>query len=188
MSVTIHGDTGVSKVQDGVVETADLASSVKLGKVLQVVSTLFSAQGSTTITTSDTATNPEITHTITPVGSGSKFLIDVRWFGECADAQNVATHIHRNGARINEASSVNYHGLSMATQSYEGESNDASTPEILTLSTLDTTGSTAGVAIIYALRFSGNTNITLWTNRCFTAPVNEYESGVSEIIIMEIGA
>jgi hypothetical protein len=188
MSVTINGDTGVSKVQDGAVESADLAASVKLGKVLQVVSTLFTAQGSTTITTSDTATNPAITHTITPIGNGSKFRIDIRWFGETTEAENATAHVHRNGARINEANSSNNHGLSMVTLTYGAGSNNDSTPEMLTLSTLDTTGSTAGVAITYALRFSAASSNTMWTNRCFGPLVNYYETGVSEIIIMEIGA
>ena len=158
------------------------------GKVLQVVSTLFAAQGSTTITTADTSTIPAITHTITPLGTGSKFLINVRWFGETIDADSVVAHICRNSARINEANTLNYHGLSMSTQTYGAGNNNDSTPDILTLTTLDTTGSTAGTAITYELKFSGPGSNTVWTNRCFGAPQNGYETGISEIIITEIGA
>ena len=158
------------------------------GGVLQVVSSRFSAQGSTTITTSDTSTNPAIAQTITPIGTGSSFLITVRWFGEADSGWNMVAHIHRGGVRINEASTLNYHGLSVATQSYGGGGNDDSTPEILTFSTFDNTGSTAGAPITYNLTFSADTNRTMWTNRCFGAPTSGKESGISEIIIMEIGA
>ena len=156
--------------------------------VLQVVSSRFSAQGLTTITTSDTSTNPAITHTITPIGTNSKFLINVRWFGEADATWDIVAHIHRAGARINEANTLSYHGLSMATQSHGSGVNNESTPEILTISTLDETGSTAGVPITYGLKFSGATNQGMYTNRCANAPAIINETGISEIIIMEIGA
>jgi len=158
------------------------------GTVLQVVSTTISAQGSTTITTADTTPNPSIGMSITPKGNNSLFRIDVRWFGEAANIQDIVAHIHRDGSRINEANTLNYHGLSMATQTYGVAANNDSTPEILTLSTLDKTGSTAGVPINFKLMFSSYTNFTMWTNRCFGAAGNAYETGISEIIITEIGA
>jgi len=74
MAVTIDGTTGVSLVQDGVVTAADLASSVSLGKVLQVVSAVnnnYQEVSSTTYT--DTAT----TASITPSATSSKILIIV---------------------------------------------------------------------------------------------------------------
>jgi len=158
------------------------------GTVLQVVSTTVSAQGSTTITTADTTPNPSIDLNITPKGNNSLFRIDVRWFGEAANTQDIVAHIHRDGSRINEANTLNYHGLSMATQTYGGGANNDSTPEILTLSTLDKTGSTIGTSINFKLMFSGRASYTMWTNRCFAAPANAHETGISEIIITEIGA
>jgi len=125
---------------------------------------------------------------ITPKGNNSLFRIDVRWFGEAANTWEIVAHIHRDGSRINEANTLNYHGLSMATQTDGGGVDNDSTPEILTLSTLDKTGSTIGTSINFKLMFSGNTNCTMWTNRCFGAPANRYETGISEIIITEIGA
>jgi hypothetical protein len=160
------------------------------GKVLQVVAFRTSSQGSATITTSDTSTNPSILDTITPVGSGSKFLIQIRWFGETQEAWSMTTHIHRGGSRINESSTNNYHGLSSPTQTY-GNGNDSSTPEIMDLTTLDETGSTSGVDITYTLKFSSahaTVSRTMWTNRCFGSPGAEAETGVSEMIITEIGA
>jgi len=71
MSVTIHGDTGVSKVQDGVVETADLAPSVKLGKVLQVV---YGSYGTQVSTSSSTPVDIGLSATITPSSTSNKIL------------------------------------------------------------------------------------------------------------------
>ena len=157
------------------------------GKVLQVVSFTSSTQGSTSITTSDTASNPVIQDTITPLGNSSKFLIQVRWFGEVGDAWGCVAHIHRGSSRINEANTNNYHGLSMPTQSHPAGENNDSTPEILTLSTLDTTGSTTGTSITFKLMFSHQSTRTMWTNRCFGTGASS-ETGVSEMIITEIGA
>ena len=196
-SINLTNTNGTATINDGnptgnkvfTLPSASGALKTTSGTVLQVVSTLISAQGSTTITTADTSTNPAITHTITPVGTGSKFLIDVRWFGEADEANNIVAHIYRNGARINEGgSTLNYHGLSMSTQTFSDGFNNGSTPNILTLATLDNTGSTAGTAITYELKFSATYSLTMWTNRCFVAPANHYETGISEIIITEIGA
>ena len=74
MTVTIDGTTGVSLVQDGVITAADLASSVKLGQVLQVVNAVnnnYQEVSSTTYT--DTAT----TASITPSSTSSKILVIV---------------------------------------------------------------------------------------------------------------
>ena len=177
--------------QNGVEKARTVSGSFvdegNFGKVLQVIGATFSAQGSTSITTADTASNPLIWDEITPKGNNSKFKIEVRWFGEVISTQDVVAHIHRNGSRINEASTLDYHGLSMPTRTYSTAGNNDSTPEILTLSTLDQTGSTAGTPIVYKLMFSAATR-TLWTNRCYGTPRQYYETGISEIIITEIGA
>lgn len=180
-TITLPSNTGTiitTGSTGGVIPKAALPS----GSVLQAVSFRTGTQGSTTLTTSDTATNPVIEKTITPVGNGSKFRIDLRWFGETSGAWEIVAHIYRNGVRINETNTTNVHGLAMATQSYGSATNDDSTPEILTLFTLDETGSTAGTQITYKLMFSADGNRTCWTNRCFNSIA---ETGVSEIIITE---
>jgi hypothetical protein len=58
MSVVINGDTGVSKVQDGVVETADLAPGLK-GKLL-----VFSVGTSTSITLVSPNTATKLTYNV----------------------------------------------------------------------------------------------------------------------------
>lgn len=166
---------------------SDNFSSDTVGKVLQVVSTRFSGQGSITTNTTDKVTSPSITHTITPVASGSNFLVKIRWFGECSNGESTVAHIYRGSSRVNEANTNSYHGLSMPTESGNPVDKD-STPQIMYVETLDETGSTAGTAITYTLKYSAASG-TLWTNRCFAnSGALHYETGISEIIIMEIGA
>ena len=72
MPTEISGSTGVNKIQDGTVVASDLASSVDLGKVLQVV------QGSSTTSTSTSSTSyvdSGLSATITPSSTSSKILI-----------------------------------------------------------------------------------------------------------------
>jgi len=189
MAIILDGSTGITSsgaiTQGG---NAVLTTSSATGKVLQVVNVLYSTQSSMTIGTTDTAiTGMELN--ITPLGAGSKFRIDVRLFGETAGAWETVFNIHRGvGNRINTTSNLNYHGLSMMTQSYGAASNDSSTPEILNLTTIDSTGSTVGTTLTYILVASSNAARTTWINRSFAAPSGAAETGVSEIIVTEIGA
>ena len=160
---------------------SDNFDSGEVGKVLQVVNLVYSTQSSMTIGTTDTAITG-MNLSITPVGAGSKFRIDVRLFGEAPTTYNHVFNIHRDGARINSAAG-NFNGLAMAALTYEAANND-STPEMLDFSTVDSSGSTVGTAITYTLVGSG-ASATQWINRCFIAAG---ETGVSEIIITEIGA
>lgn len=167
------------------VDTIATTAGVANQRVLQVVNLVYSTQGSMTIGTTDT----DITGmnlSITPVKSGSKFRIDVRLFSESFAAWAFVFNIHRGTTRLNTTSNLNYHGLSMSTQTYGVEVDNSTTPEILTLSTIDSTGSTAGTPITYKLVASG-TSGTLWINRCFGSPALGNETGISEIIITEIG-
>ena len=157
------------------------------GAVIQVVNLVYSTQSSMTVGTTDTAITG-MNLNITPLGAGSKFRIDVRLFGEVAGAWETVFNIHRGAARINTTSNLNYHGLSMMTQSYGAASNDSTTPEIMHLATIDSTGSTVGTTLTYTLVASTNTARTLWINRSFSTPAGAAESGISEIIITEIGA
>lgn len=79
MAVTIDGTTGVSLVQDGVVQTADLASGFELpagvgGKVLQVVQ---GSGSSTTYINSTNMTDIGLDVTITPSSTSSKIVLIV---------------------------------------------------------------------------------------------------------------
>ena len=177
-TLTLPASTGTMAL------TSDIPAS---GKTLQVVNLVYSTQSSMTIGTSDTAITG-MNLNITPLGAGSKFRIDVRLFGETNSAWDTVFNIHRGTARINTTSNLNYHGLSMMTQTYGGGANDSTTAEILNLTTIDSTGSTVGTTLTYILVASSPSNKTLWINRSFLAPTGTAETGVSEIIITEIGA
>ena len=167
--------------------TGDGSQLSNVGRLLQVVNLVYSTQSSMTVGTTDTAVTG-MNLNITPLAAGSKFRIDVRLFGEVYSAWQVLFNIHRGAARINTTSNLNYHGLSVMTQSYGGAANDSTTPEILNLTTIDSTGSTVGTTLTYTLVACADVNRTLWINRCVGAPTTSYETGISEIIITEIGA
>ena len=161
------------------------ASNVGAGNILQVVNKTISTQGSQTIGTTDTqiGTGTDFDITITPKGNGSKFIVTARWFGEADSGWNIVFNIHRDGVRINTGGATdNKTGLSMATQTYGQVTDNASTPEILNLQTVDSTGSTVDTPITYTLVASGSSSYTMWTNRCF----NGLEYGISELIVMEV--
>ena len=174
---------------DNPTEVAKITSAgiFSSGHILQVVNKTISTQGSQTIGTTDTqiGTGTDFDISITPKGNGSKFIVTARWFGEVATAWNLVFNIHRDGVRINVGGSTsNRLGLSMATQTYGQVTDNASTPEILNLQTVDSTGSTVDTPITYTLVASGSSSYTMWTNRTF----NGVEYGISELIVMEIAA
>jgi len=157
------------------------------GKILQVVGKTITTQGSQAIGTTDTqlGAGSDFQLAITPKGNSSKFIIEMRWFGEMAVQWDNVFNVLRDGVRVNNPSTSNMQGIALGAQTHDNGSNDSSTPESMTLSTLDASGSTAGVATTFSLVASGSYARTCWTNRCFIAGA---ETGVSEIIITEIAA
>lgn len=161
-----------------------------VGCVLQVVSFNTSSQGSVSVGTSDVALSPDITKSITPIGNNSNFLIQVRWAGEVTWGANWSSlfNIHRDGSRINAPGTNLWQGLSSPGLLYYTSNND-STGDTMSFSTLDTTGSTAGTAITYRLVAVATSTYTFYTNRCFgNTGQSGYEAWSSEIIISEIKA
>lgn len=158
------------------------------GKVLQAVSFLTAVQSSQSITPTDTVVNG-IFKSITPLGANSKFLVTVRWFGEITNPENLTFNIQMDGTRVNIDNQGRGYALSMATHTYSGGQDNASTPEMMHLTTLVETSSVAGTAIVFQL-VADRPEATeiLWNNRCFQASNTGQERGTSEIIISEIGA
>ena len=175
----------------GAISTSQSVSASNIGSgILQVVNKTISTQGSQTIGTSDTqvGTGTDFDISITPKGNGSKFIVSARWFGEVAAAWNIVFNIQRDGVRINTdgATASNRLGLSIATHSYSASAtNDSTTPEVMHLQTVDSTGSTVGTLITYTLVAAGSSSYTMWTNRTFTAG---HETGISELTVMEVAA
>ena len=78
MPTEISGSTGVNKIQDNTVVAADIASSVNLGKVLQVVQ---GQNTSTYSTTSSSFSDTGLSASITPSATTSKILCIVSEVG-----------------------------------------------------------------------------------------------------------
>jgi len=171
-----------------VLTTAGVPSSaMPAGSVIQVVSVAVSTQANITITQSD-ALVPGMSLNITPKKDGSKFRIDVRLFHESDDGWNNIFNLHRNSTRVNTTSNALFHGLSMGTQTYGVNNENSSTPNIMHFATIDSTGSTAGSVITYSLVVcTSSVNNIMHVNRCFNTPSAGAETGISEIIITEIG-
>ena len=206
--VTIQGDangTGIFTIAspnsntDRTLVLPDEAGTIdtqqRAGNVLQVVNFVTADQGSVVAALGalNTALSPDIYKTITPIGNGSKFLIQVRWNGEMAYTAQWQSgwNILRDGVRINSSGNDTWDSLQSPTFNYPGSDND-STGEGMTTFTLDTTGSTAGTPITYRLALSNNWTVAfaIYTNRTFD---NTYASGAigyenwsSEMIITEI--
>ena len=98
---------------------------------------------------------------------------------------NIIFNLHRDGARVN-ASAVQYNGLATGTNAYTNDNSNS--PEMVTFSTIDSVGSVSGTPISYGLVASSNSSVTQWINRCFASPAAANQTGISEIVITEIGA
>jgi len=159
-------------------------ASMPSGSVLQVVSYLTSTQVAQTGSTTDQILN-SMTKTVTAIGANSKFLVQVRWFGEAKDMWDNCFNIHLNGTRVN-SSGGRGHSLSSGTQSYGATVDDASTPEPMSFSTLVTTTAGVGSSLVFSLVFDSSNTYVIYSNRTFSTGQTNYEQGTSEIIITEI--
>ena len=162
------------------------SASVPSGSVLQVVSYFTAAQTSqSNLGTTEDIVN-SMTKVITPLGANSKFLVQVRWFGEINIQRNRVFNIHMDGTRVNSQSNNYWSGLSMGGLTNTATDN-GSTPEMMHLTTLVDTSSVVGTAITFSLVSSSNSTYIIWSNRCFSNSGSaQYENGTSELIITEI--
>lgn len=151
---------------------------------LQTVGTVIATQTVQFVATSDVEIGG-ISHTITPLGANSKFLVTVRWIGECSAGWDAVFNIQMDGVRVNINGQGRGFGLGMPTLTYHNNFN--STPETLSISTLVNTSSVIGTPITFRLVADANSGVTMCTNRCTLTVSAAYERGTSEIIITEIG-
>jgi hypothetical protein len=186
---------GIDTLQDNIIDSSKIVNNsisvedLPSGCDVQTVKLLSTARASWTIPGSSDGNCPNMSLTVTPKLSGSKFLVRVRVFLEVDNSWDVVWNIKRDGTRINAAGqTINWFGLSMAMQTYGAAENNDSTPEFLDFVTLDETGSTAGTPFTYQLVASSNgTNRTCFINSDWNNdPRNGHEYGTSEIIVTEI--
>jgi len=118
MPTEISGSTGVNKIQDGTVVAGDLASSVALGKVLQVVNVVYTSGGNTS---SSTYSDTGLTASITPSSTSSKILTIISAsLGNSTAAKNNNVRIVRGSTELQSFSRVMFNsaGHSNAQQSF----------------------------------------------------------------------
>lgn len=156
-----------------------------LGRVLQIQNYVCYTLSSQTIATTDTPVS-DIAVTITAKRRNSSFKVMARWFGEDNEPWNTVFNITMNGVRVNTPNTRGY-GLAMPMQSYF-DINDSSTPETASFHTIVKTTVEAGTRLTFVLVADSNISGTMWTNRTFTTgATSNYETGSSEITVMEIG-
>jgi len=197
---TLDANTEVVQLSSGA--TAEVAAgrpnSVKRADgvwivpvILQVVSKPITTQSGQTIAAdidTQVGVGVDFILDVVPKASGSSFLIEYRWFGEADTVWSIVFNVHRDGVRVNNTGLIKA-GLSMATQTYPQGVNNATTPEIMHLRTLDKSGSTAGTSIQFKLVAAATNGARImFTNRCYNPTAVNSEHGVSEVIITEIAA
>ena len=167
MPTEISGSTGVNKIQDGTVVASDLASSVDLGKVLQIVSTKYT---SAVTISSSTFQSSGLYANITPSATSSKILVMITASvgGDGSDGSYLYGAPFRDSTELMEVAFCR----DQPVDSYGAKS------ESLALTYLDSPSSTSQITY----RLKGRA-----TNASHEFRMN-YVSGQSTITLMEIAA
>jgi hypothetical protein len=155
------------------------SSHMPAGSVIQVVSRDTAAVGSVTVNSSSTTLNPDIYATITPIKSGSKILVIVRWTGDIECAAFVAFNVLRDGTNFASPGTAYHQGITTPARSPDGNI------DIAHFHTMDTTVTTASTARTYRLVASRDSNsATVYTNK----RTGGGEVYASEMVLMEISS
>jgi hypothetical protein len=187
-----------AKIADGTIVNADINASAAIagskisgsfGKVLQVVSTLYTTATSQSITQNTITNVTGINVSITPSSASNKILIFCRFFGEIsADPQDSMFGLKRDSTEVGGAVSAGdrTYGISIAANVSDGD--NASSPETVYFHHLDSPSSTS--SLTYHLTFfAKSSSRTLYINRTVTDGSGSpyfYERGSCEITAMEI--
>ena len=133
-------------IQDGTIQTADLASGVG-GKVLQVVTATDSGERTTTSATFVTASN-NLSASITPSSSPNKVLIIVSTStGNTTSAQHTYSTIYRGATNLGTSNGMN--------TTYHDANSDIYVPNHM--SYLDSPNTTSATTYQFYFRVSGGT-------------------------------
>jgi len=103
MPTEISGSTGVNKIQDGTVVSADINSSVAIGKVLQVVQETHNSE----IQIGSNYTNLH-SITITPTSASSKILVSITAGGMANAGDSIFFRLQRGSTTIWEHGRYGY--------------------------------------------------------------------------------
>ena len=95
MPTEISGSTGVNKIQDGTVVSADINSSVAIGKVLQVVQATKNTEIGLSTSYADL-----MTLTITPSSASSKILVSITGGGMANLGDDIYFRLKRGSSSV----------------------------------------------------------------------------------------
>ena len=160
------------------------------GKILQVQYTQLTSTYSQAVTIGTNTALTNIDVDITPTSTSSKILIQVSWFGEFSQPDDIydsTFFLYRNTTKLSHpaAGSRNV-GITGAALSY-WTNNAASTCETMNLQYIDTPNTTS--AITYKLGIYTFRGGTIYTNRTVSdTNSGNHERGITSIIATEIGA
>jgi len=164
MAVVINGSTGIDKVQDGTITSADLASGVG-GKVLQVVS----VNSNTAVTvTSSSYVDVSISASITPSATSSKIFV----------VANLANTVYSTGSATVAGVQIVRDSTAITSKRYGVYRNAGSDNNIysgVNLSIVDSPSTTSAVTYKIQAKQLGATNTTF-----------EGSNGTSTLTLMEI--
>ena len=155
------------------------------GEVIQTITLDVTAQTNQGTSANSMIDVSNMAITITPKKANSKIIIQMRWVGELnpTDASwNGVFGCSRNGTQINRTGTTSS-GITPAALSYfAGDAN--STLESASYFITDTPNTTS--PLTYRVTWLTSTNGSIWTNRTFGNPGQDYETGTSAMIVTEI--
>lgn len=167
----------------------DNASGTMPGNVIQVVTLENKARTSQSHTGSTILNLSNMELAITPKKNNSKFIIQVRWFGEFSDSGvtwNAMFGLSRNGTQIGiQTDAAGNNGIAAPALSYYAADGN-STGEGTSYFVEDSPNTTS--TLTYRATFLSHISGTIYTNRTagWAGQGDSYETGTSAMIIMEI--
>ena len=189
LAVGDSGDT-ISIPSGATITNSGTANGFGGGLVLQVVQNNVNTLSSQSIT-EDVVTNIDnLDCVITPASTSSKILVQVHWFGETNDPQNMVFGIKRGSTEVGSSPQVGVQnfGITSGTESNIGSADHGSTPGIAFYQFIDAPATTSATTY-YATFRDGYAATTLYNNRTIVHGTSGgYETGVSSITLTELSA
>lgn len=182
---------GILKVDQIKLSNGDAATIANLGLGIGIQSVNRSiniTRSSFAGTSAGFTTVPDVSVTVTPYSTSSKFLIFARVFGEAGDGDGHAWSmvVNRNGTPINTGTGQVAGGNVMITAGSDYYANNMdSTPQVWNGTTLDEPATTSAITYTLGMGNQGAT-ATFYLNGTVNAAAGvSYERGSSELIVVE---
>ena len=188
LAVGDSGDT-ITIPSGATITNSGTANGFGGGKVLQVVQNNVNTLGSQSITQNVITAITNLNCVITPTSASSKILVQVHWFGETNDPQNMVFGIMRGSTPVGsspDSGSSRSYGITSGTEPNIGGADHGSTPGIAFYQFIDAPATTSATTYHATFR-DGYAATTLYNNRTQVhGSSGGYETGVSSITLTEL--